>query len=122
MLFNTPQYLLFLPIVILVYYCIPKRIRYIWLLVVSYYFYMKWSPLYIILLFSCTLVTYLCGRIIQGLRNRIIKSSAVICLCGTNQMGARYLIACRHFVLYITDARIFDRCLPWGYLCGEKFL
>lgn len=70
MLFNTPQYLLFLPIVIALYYCIPKRIRYIWLLIASYYFYMQWNPLYITLLLSCTVLTYLSGRVIQGLKDR----------------------------------------------------
>lgn len=69
MLFNTPQYLIFLPFVILVYYCIPQKLRYIWLLITSYYFYMQWNPLYVTLLFSCTLFTYLCGRIIQRLRD-----------------------------------------------------
>lgn len=87
MLFNTPQYLLFLPIVVLVYYCIPKKLRYIWLLATSYYFYMQWNPLYITLLFFCTLLTYLCGRIIQKLKdaNRDIqqkkqKLCLVMCL------------------------------------------
>lgn len=68
MLFNTPQYLLFLPFVVFVYYCLPKKARYIWLLVSSYYFYMQWNPLYVTLLFSCTFLTYLCGRIIERLR------------------------------------------------------
>lgn len=52
------QYIIFLPIVILVYYLFPPKIRYIWLLIVSYYFYMQWNPKYIILLFSCTFLTY----------------------------------------------------------------
>ena len=65
MLFNTPQYILFLPLVVLVYYCLPKKVRYIWLLLTSYYFYMQWNPLYVLLLFSCTLVTYLCGRMME---------------------------------------------------------
>lgn len=70
MLFNTPQYILFLPIVVLVYYCLPKKVRYIWLLIVSYYFYMQWNPLYITLLFSCTFLTYFCGRIIERLKKQ----------------------------------------------------
>lgn len=68
MLFNTPQYILFLPIVVIIYYCLPEKVRYIWLLIVSYYFYMQWNPLYIILLFSCTFLTYACGRIIEYLK------------------------------------------------------
>lgn len=68
MLFNTPQYILFLPIVVIIYYCLPGKVRYIWLLIVSYYFYMQWNSLYILLLFFCTFLTYVCGWIIEGLR------------------------------------------------------
>lgn len=64
MLFNTMEYILFLPVVVLVYYILPYKMRYIWLLIVSYYFYMQWNPIYITLLFSCTLLTYVSGRII----------------------------------------------------------
>ncbi|MDE6913375.1 MAG: MBOAT family protein, partial [Lachnospiraceae bacterium] len=64
MLFNTTQYLIFLPAVVLVYYSLPTKVRYIWLLLVSYYFYMQWNPLYILLLFSCTVITYVGGRMI----------------------------------------------------------
>lgn len=65
MLFNTPQYILFLPLVVLLYYCLPRKVRYIWLLIVSYYFYMQWNPLYVTLLFSCTLLTYVSALIIE---------------------------------------------------------
>lgn len=68
MLFNTPQYIIFLPIVVIINYLLPKKIRYIWLLIASYYFYMQWNPLYVILLFSCTLITYVCGRVIYSLK------------------------------------------------------
>ena len=70
MLFNTMQYLIFLPIVVLFYYVLPPKVRYIWLLIVSYYFYMQWNPLYIILLFLCTFLTYVGGRIIGRLKKR----------------------------------------------------
>ena len=65
MLFNTVHYLLFLPLVVLIYYILPAKVRYIWLLAVSYYFYMQWNPLYILLLFSCTVITYAGGRMTE---------------------------------------------------------
>lgn len=68
MLFNTMQYLVFLPIVVVIYYILPQKTRYIWLLAASYYFYMQWNPLYIMLIFSCTFLTYVSGRIIGRLR------------------------------------------------------
>ncbi len=81
MLFNTPQYILFLPFVVLIYYCLPKKVRYIWLLVTSYYFYMQWNPLYIVLLFSCTLLTYLCGRMMETCEVQRKKTGCfVVCL------------------------------------------
>lgn len=69
MLFNTTEYILFLPIVVVIYYLIPKKLRYIWLLGVSYYFYMQWNPLYLSLLFLCTLITYIGGVILEKLKS-----------------------------------------------------
>lgn len=65
MLFNTLQYFIFLPIVVLGYYILPEKSRCIWLLASSYYFYMQWNPLYITLLFTSTLLTYAAGRMID---------------------------------------------------------
>lgn len=61
MLFNSVDFLLFFPIVTLIYFIIPHRIRYIWLLVCSYYFYMCWNAQYALLLFSSTFITWLSG-------------------------------------------------------------
>lgn len=61
MLFNSTSFMIFFPIVVLVYFILPKKIRYLWLLIASYYFYMGWNPKYIILLFTSTLITYLSG-------------------------------------------------------------
>lgn len=73
MLFNTMQYILFLPAAALIYYLLPQKVRYLWLLAVSYYFYMQWNPVYILLLFSCTLLTYVSGRIIEKLQDSAAK-------------------------------------------------
>lgn len=70
MLFNTPQYLFFLPVVILVYYILPGRIRYIWLLIASYYFYMQWNSLYVLLLLLCTVITYVGSLFIEKIKSQ----------------------------------------------------
>lgn len=62
------QYFFFLPIVVLFYYVLPEKVRYIWLLAASYYFYMQWNPLYIVLMLLCTCLTYVGGRVIGNLR------------------------------------------------------
>lgn len=59
MLFNSLEFLLFFPIVCIVYYAIPSlKWRNMFLLVASYYFYMNWEPVYALLLLTSTLVTY----------------------------------------------------------------
>lgn len=47
--------------VILLYFLIPHRFRYLFLLVASYYFYMCWNPKYAMLMALSTIITYLSG-------------------------------------------------------------
>lgn len=61
MLFNSIDFLIFFPIVVLLYWVLPKKVRYIWLLVTSYYFYMGWNQEYALLIATSTVITYLCG-------------------------------------------------------------
>ena len=61
MLFNSLQFLIFFPIVVLLYYLIPEKLRYLWLLAASYYFYMSWNVKYVLLLLTSTVATYLGG-------------------------------------------------------------
>ena len=61
MLFNSTQFLLFFPIVCLLYFCIPSarvRARNLLLLGASYFFYMNWEPAYALLLLTSTAITY----------------------------------------------------------------
>jgi alginate O-acetyltransferase complex protein AlgI len=58
MLFNSFEYLLFLPLVVALYFAIPVKWRWLLLLVASYFFYMCWKAEYAILIFFTTLVDY----------------------------------------------------------------
>lgn len=61
MLFNSYQYLLFFPIVVMLYYAFPFRWRWALLLAASYYFYMCWRVEYIFLIIASTLIDYYAG-------------------------------------------------------------
>ncbi len=61
MLFNSFNYLLFFPVVCVIYYLIPNKFRWVFLLLASYFFYMNWEPIYAILIFLSTFITYLCA-------------------------------------------------------------
>lgn len=65
MLFNSYQFLIFFPIVVFLYFIIPRKTRYIWLLITSYYFYMSWNPQYAILIAISTITTYLSGLLLD---------------------------------------------------------
>lgn len=66
MSFNSVHFFIFFPLVTLIYFIIPRRIRWIWLLFSSYYFYMSWNPKYLLLLALSTIVTYLSGLLIDS--------------------------------------------------------
>ncbi len=71
--FNSYEFLLFLPIVVLLYFALPKKVRWVWLLVSSYFFYMCWNASYALLIATSTLVTWLSGLLIEkadGIENK----------------------------------------------------
>ena len=83
MLFNSIQFLLFFPIVCLLYFCIPAtrlRARNLLLLTTSYYFYMNWQPAYALLLLTSTAVTYLAALGIDRCKQRRHQR---LCLVGS---------------------------------------
>jgi D-alanyl-lipoteichoic acid acyltransferase DltB (MBOAT superfamily) len=61
MLFNSSTFLIFLPIAVGVYFSIPARWRWLWLLLASYVFYAAWKPGYLVLIFISTVVDYCAG-------------------------------------------------------------
>lgn len=65
MLFNSIDFLIFFPVVTIIYYIIPDKIKYIWLLIASYYFYMCWNVKYIVLILTSTVITYVCGAAME---------------------------------------------------------
>ncbi len=83
MLFNSIDFLIFFPLVAAIFFVIPKKLRYIWLLIASYYFYMSWNPKYAILIALSTFITYISSIFIQKYndQNRIVFKK--VCLAGS---------------------------------------
>ena len=61
LLFNSGKYIVFLPVVVLMYYVLPVKAKKYWLLAASYYFYMCWNAKYALLMLASTLITWLSG-------------------------------------------------------------
>ncbi|MBL0339795.1 MAG: MBOAT family protein [Bacteroidetes bacterium] len=61
MVFNSFHLLIFLPLVTILFYLLPSRFRWMLLLVASFYFYMVWEPIYILLIIFSILVDFYTG-------------------------------------------------------------
>lgn len=70
MLFNSLNFLIFFPIVVLVYYLLPDRVKKYWLLGASYYFYMCWNAKYALLILFSTIITYASGLLMESVKGR----------------------------------------------------
>lgn len=79
MVFNSLQFIVFFPIVVLGYFLLPHKYRWFWLLIASIYFYMSWNPKFIILIFATIITTYLSGLGIQGADEQNKKTLKKIC-------------------------------------------
>lgn len=65
MAFNSFHFLIFFPIVVLLYYIIPRKMKRTWLLIASYYFYMSWNYKYSVLILTSTVITYISGLLLD---------------------------------------------------------
>lgn len=64
MSFVSIPFLLFFILTVILYFALPDRFRWAWLLAASWFFYLCWNPLYGIFLASSTVITYLSGLLI----------------------------------------------------------
>ena len=68
----------FLPIVCIGYFLLPKRLRNMWLLLLSLLFYAWGEPIFVLLLIISSFINYLCGIIIE--KTKYKKLILIICL------------------------------------------
>jgi alginate O-acetyltransferase complex protein AlgI len=81
MLFNSLHFLLFLPLVVVLYYLIPHRFRWMLIFVASCYFYMVFVPYYILILFVIILIDYLAALTIEQMHGPVRKFYLVLSIC-----------------------------------------
>ena len=66
MLFNSFEFLLFFPVVTLIFFLLPHKYRWFHLLAASCYFYMAFIPVYILILFFTIVIDYFAGILIEN--------------------------------------------------------
>jgi len=78
MSFISFQFLIFFPIVTLLYFVIPHRYRWGWLLAASCYFYMVFIPVYIFILLFLILIDFFSGILIEKSESQRAKKRYLI--------------------------------------------
>lgn len=74
MIFNSIEFLIYLPIVLILYSITPNRFRWLTLLVASYWFYMSWNAVYILLIVLSTLVDWIVSlKIYESIDQKLKK-------------------------------------------------
>src|SRR5690242_18351814 len=85
MLFNSFEFLLFFPIVTILYFVLPHRYRWIHLLIASCAFYMAFIPIYILILFVTIIIDYAAGILIEdavGARRKLYLLMSLVANIG----------------------------------------
>ena len=86
MSFISVFYLLFLLFVTALYYLLPVRYQVVWLLIVSWFFYFTWQPVFLIVLLGVSLLAFFLGQKIESVADKtekkrwLIGSSVVLLL------------------------------------------
>lgn len=97
MLFNSLSFLIFFPIVVVLYFAIPHRWRWVLLLAASYIFYMCWNASYALLLLASTVVTYVSAILIESSRRQAAKKAA---LAGSLLINLGILFTFKYFEFF----------------------
>ena len=124
MLFNSFEFAIFFPLVVIGYFLLPPRFRWAFLLGASYYFYMCWKAEYLVLIVISTLIDYVAGlrmgkTTVQSRRKKYLLLSLVANLGilftfkYANFFSESLRVALNQFNIFY-DMPMFDLLLPVG--------
>ena len=70
MSFVNTEFFVFIAIAVILYYIMPKKLQWIWLLILSYVYYLSFNVKAVVFILVTTLSTYCAGRLIEQIENR----------------------------------------------------
>lgn len=100
MLFNSLSYAVFLPIVFALYWALPHKFRWPFLLAASYYFYMNWNPKYVVLIFATTFISYSAALLLER-QQSVRKKKAILIFAGIVCLGILFFFKYFNFTMEI---------------------
>lgn len=98
MLFNSLKFLLFFPIVGILYWLLPHRLRNAMLLIASYFFYMNWEPVYALLIMFSTVTTWGASLLIDNERDNPNRRKWWLAGCITVNIGILFVFKYFNFI------------------------
>ncbi|HWR72681.1 MAG TPA: MBOAT family O-acyltransferase [Nitrospirota bacterium] len=112
MVFNSFAFLVFFPVVTVLYFALPHAVRWLLLLLASCVFYMAFIPKYILILFLTILIDYAAGLFIAGTDSKRKKHLyLVISLVSTVSV----LFVFKYFDFLNESVAAVARFLHWNY-------
>ena len=123
MLFNSIPFLIFFPIVTLLFYLLPHKYRWIHLLAASCFFYMFFVPKYILILLITIIIDYAAGIFMEKTEGKKRKMFLIVSVVSTCLVLIIFkylnffnhnLISLSHFLGFSYPDRVFNIILPIG--------
>lgn len=111
MLFNSLAFLLFFPLVVILYWILPHKIRNYFLLLVSYYFYMNWNVSYGLLILLSSIVTWVSARLLkpktEASFSDLVNNKLILWFCLLINLGILFLFKYANFFIETVNM-LFD--------------
>ncbi len=111
MLFNSLSFVLFFLVTGLCYYGLPRRFRWVFLLVVSCYFYMAFVPAYILILFFLIGLDYFLGLRMERTRGKMRTYLLLVSVLAN--IGTLFLF--KYFNFFNDNLSVLAQWLHWNY-------
>ena len=101
MLFNSVSFFVFFPVVLAVYYLVPRSLKQVWLLAASYYFYMSWNAKYAVLILVSTIATYVSGLLLGRKGNTGRRKKIIVAGCFLINLGILFVFKYFNFAVTV---------------------
>ncbi len=111
MLFNSFSFLIFFPTVTLLYFLIPHKYRWFFLLAASCVFYMAFIPVYILVLALTIAIDYTAGLLIErteGRKRKALLVMSILSTCGV-------LFVFKYFNFFNSNLARVAQFFHWNY-------
>jgi alginate O-acetyltransferase complex protein AlgI len=116
MLFNSFQFLVFFPVVTIIFFLIPHRWRWLHLLTASCVFYAAFIPAYILILFFTIVIDYIAGIVIadaEGQKRKLFLLISIVANVGVLMVFKYYNFFTENINSLITSQGVTTYSLPY---------